>query len=400
MMLSQRAAHLKPSPTLALSTKSKELAAAGFDVINLTVGEPDWNTPKVACDAGIIAIQNGFTKYTPVAGIPELRSAIAQITSREIGIDFKPNQVAVGAGAKFVIAAAMQMLLNEGDEVIIPTPYWVSYPSMAELAGATPRIVHCGPESKFKLQPAQLETAIQEKTRMLILCSPSNPTGLMYSNDELTALAQVLRRHPQVVILSDDIYNHLVFNQEPLAPHLLRIAPDLKERVILVNGASKTFSMTGWRVGWALGPAEFISTLSDYFSQTTSNLASMAQKATIAALENQDAIVAEARSLLMKRMDTGFSELQKIPGLELFRPDGAFYFWVGIRSYFQKKDSRGQLIRDSKDFTKALLEQKYVAAVPGAEFGSEGYLRLSFAIQEQTFQQAAGRLREFCASLV
>ena len=394
MKLARRALILRPSPTLALSTRAKELASQGHAVINLSVGEPDWSTPEVVNQAGIQAIREGFTKYTPPIGILPLREKIAQITSKELGVSYSASDVLVATGAKFVIAALLQMLVEEGDEVLVPSPYWVSYPTMVELAGAKPCIVNCSVESGFKLSAAALSQVIGPKTRALILCSPSNPTGFMYSRKELGALVQVLRQHPEITILSDDIYNHLTFSEE-MAPHILQVAPDFRDRVVVVNGASKTFAMTGWRVGWALGPKDLIRVTGDYLSQTTSNLTSISQKACLAGLQDQGRVVAEARGLLKQRCDAALNLLKGVPGLEVHPPDGAFYFWVDVSRWFGKSSKSGISLKGSKEVAEALLNEQYVAAVPGVEFGAEGYLRLSYAVSEKEFAEAVHRLSIF-----
>ena len=301
-VLSKKAQSLKPSPTLALAAKAKELQAQGKDMISLTVGEPDWPTFKVAAEAGLLAIQNGLTKYTAANGILELRKAVAEETSRLLGIQFQAKEVVIGSGAKFLIYGTLAMLLDSEDEVLIPSPYWVSYPTMTELAGGKPKIIDCGKSDNFKLTPQTFRKAVTKKTKVLILCSPSNPTGLMYTRKELGALAEVLNENPQIFILSDDIYNRLIFGDEKVAPHLLHVAPQLKDRLIVINGASKSYSMTGWRLGWALGPEKLISALGDFVSQTTSNASSIAQYAALEALTNGEPELQETVAKLKKKM--------------------------------------------------------------------------------------------------
>ena len=296
MKFSARARALQSSPTLALSARAKELSAQGHPVINLSVGEPDWPTPRSASDAGIAAIKEGFTLYTASLGILPLREKIAEITSKELGVKFGASQVAVTTGAKFAIAAAMQILLDPGDEVLIPTPYWVSYPSMVELAGGVPRIIECGPEHNFKLRASDLRKAIHPKTRLLILCSPSNPTGLAYSPDELSSLVEVLKDHPELLILSDDIYEHLLYDQLEFL-NLVQIAPDLKHRVLIVNGVSKSYSMTGWRIGYGAGPEWLIKAMAKIQSQSTSNPCSISQAAAVEALSGDQTLVIMQKKL-------------------------------------------------------------------------------------------------------
>jgi aspartate aminotransferase len=396
-MISQRAKSLKPSPTLALAAKAKELAAQGNDVISLSVGEPDWDTLECAKKAGIKAIQDGFTKYTPSNGIPELRKAIAAQTNGDIGSNYTGDDVTVSSGGKFTIFAAIQAVIDPGDEVVIPAPYWVSYPTMVELAGGVPKIAVCDETANFKLTPKILSQALTPKTKLLILNSPSNPTGLMYTRDELAALAQVLRDHPKVLILSDDIYNRLVFSQK-LAPHILQVAPELKPRVLVMNGASKTYSMTGWRVGWAMGPQEWVKAMTNYQSQTVSQAASMSQMATLKAIQEGEAELNKSLVELKTRRDRGVELLSKIPGLKVGTPDGAFYLWPDVRAFFGKQ-YKGKLISNSSDFSAALLEHKMVAVVPGVEFGLEGYLRLSYALKADRMAEAIERIRSFVAEL-
>jgi aspartate aminotransferase len=397
MMLSQRAQALKPSPTLALAAKAKELAAQGYDVISLSVGEPDWDTFDHVKAAGIEALRKGLTKYTPAAGLPEFRATIAEVEGPTLGLKYKPSEVTVSPGGKFTIFAAFQVLLNPGDEVLIPAPYWVSYPPMAELAGAKPVILFTDASSGFKLTPETLEKGITPKSRILILNSPSNPTGLMYSADELKALGEVLKRHPDLLILSDDIYNRLVFNAEGLAPHLLHQFPELKDRTLIVNGMSKTYSMTGWRVGWAMGNEKVIAAITNYQSQSTSCIPAFTQLASMEALKNSKNELGEVVRQLKIRRDFIYKAVHQVPGFKALEPEGAFYIWVDIRAYLGRQ-SKGRLIKDSKAFSEALLEDEKVATVPGVEFGAEGYLRMGYAIQRERMEEALRRIREFVSS--
>lgn len=398
-MISNRAKLLKPSPTLAMANRARELQASGKDVISLTVGEPDWPTLSCAVKAGIQAIEAGFTKYTAASGIPEFRKALRPWIQEETGIDYPENQIAVGSGAKFVIAAALQMLVDPGDEVLIPAPYWVSYPVMAELAGGVPRIIECGEADGFKLTPAALKAAITPKSKVLILCSPSNPTGIAYSEAELKALAAVLKEFPSLTVISDDIYNRLMLEGAPIAPHLLKVAPELKDRTLVVNGASKAFSMTGWRIGWVAGPIEVLKPLADFFSQTTSNPTSISQKAAMAAVLNGRSEIEASVTELRKRYQSGLKALASVPGLKTVPAQGAFYFWVDVRAWFGKTGAAGRALKGSKDVAEALLDQALIATVPGAEFGTEGFLRLSFAVEESRMLEAARRMKDFAAAL-
>lgn len=393
-MLSKRAQSLKASPTLALVAKAKELQAQGHDVISLTVGEPDWETLKVAAEAGVQAIRDGETKYTAAPGTVELRKQIALKNKTDLGVEYAVNEVMVGPGAKFVIFSALQMICNPGDEIILHTPYWVSYPTMVELAGGVPKIVECGLETDCKITPAQLEQAIGPRTKGFLFCSPSNPTGAMYSREELAALAEVLKRHPQVVILSDDIYNNLVFDGSSVAPHLLHVAPELKDRLVAINGASKAFAMTGWRMGWAAGPAPLIRAMGDYQSQSTGAPSSIAQRATVAALKSGQPEVQVVVKTLIARKNSGLKVLSSVPGFQTLIPQGAFYFWVELSSLLGK-NYKGRMIKSDTDFCDVLLNEYFVATVPGAECGSPGFMRLSFACSEESFARAIERMKKF-----
>lgn len=397
--LSKRAQKLKPSPTLFLVAKAKALAAQGHNVISLTVGEPDWETFSAAKTAGIKAIQDNNTKYTPANGTLELRQIIAQKLKREIGVDYAADQITVGSGAKYIIFSALQVLCSPGDEVIIGTPYWVSYPMMVELAEGTPKIVNCDESVDFKMTGDLLDKAITPKTKALLFCSPSNPTGLVYSRAELEELAAVLRKHPQIAIISDDIYNRLVFDGSLIAPHILQVAPDLADRAILINGGSKAYAMTGWRIGWASGPAKVISSMADYQSQSTGSPSTIAQYALQKAIEGSEEDIQRVNERLMYRRKSGAEILASIPEFKVFTPEGAFYFWIDITKVFGKS-YQGQQIESSKDFCGILLEKFFVATVPGAEFGMEGYMRLSFACSEGTFRDGVIRMRDMIGQLV
>ena len=399
IQLSKRAQNLKTSPTLFLVAKAKELAAQGHDVISLTVGEPDWPTFKIPSAAGIEAIEKGITKYTAANGTIELRQTIAEKIKSELGQIYSAKEVTVASGAKYIIFAALQMLCSSGDEVIIGTPYWVSYPTMVELADGAPHIIDCGEIDNFKVTPEKLENAINAKTKAFLFCSPSNPTGLQYSADELKALAEVFRKHPQVVIISDDMYNRLVFDGTKVAPHILQVAPDLKDRTLVVNGGSKAYSMTGWRIGWAAGPEKLITAMADYQSQSTGSPSSISQHAAMAGLKNCEPDIADVVKKLIQRKDAGLKELQSISEFKVSAPEGAFYFWVGIQACLGKT-FQGQLIRTSKDFCDILLQKFFVATVPGIECGVDGYMRLSFAVSEETMKRAILRMKEFVDQLV
>lgn len=398
-MLSARAQKLKSSPTLALMAKAKELTAQGNDVISLTLGEPDWKTYPVAAQAGIDAINSGNTKYTPAQGTIELRKAIANRTKLDLGLDYNPaTDIVVTSGAKFSIFAALQVLCNDGDEVIIPTPYWVSYPMMAELAGAQPKLIFCDESVHFKMSADMLEKSITPKTKIFLFCSPSNPTGFMYTEDELKKIAEVLRRHPHVCVVEDDMYNRLMFNERHIAPHLLQVAPDLKSRTVVINGGSKAYSMTGWRIGWAQGPANIMKAIGDYASQATGCPSSIAQAAAEQAIIHAEPDIKKTNTMLKERLDSAMKGFAAIPEFKMFRPDGAFYLWVDVKKALGKKIGSDS-IKTSADFCRILLEKYFVSTVPGEEFGHEGYLRLSFAIQAERMSEAIVRIKKMISDM-
>ncbi len=397
-MLSQRMKELKPSPTLALAAKAKLLQSQGFDIISLTVGEPDWPTYKAAKEAGKKAIDDNKTLYTPASGIAELRKEVAQITSQQLKVQFKDSEVTVGSGAKFIIYAAFAAILDPKDEVIIPSPYWVSYPTMVELAGGVAHIVECGPESQFKLTAELFKKSITPKTKALLLNSPSNPTGAEYNLEELKALAEVLKKNPQIAIISDDIYNQLSFTHKGLSPHILHVAPELKERCISINGMSKAYAMTGWRMGWAAGPELIIKAMGNFQSQTTGAPSSISQWASVAALQHCAQDVKDSLVALKERKDYFIELLSKVKGMEIFKPDGAFYLWVDVRNWVGKTYHNRPLL-DSRMISEKLLEDEKLAVVPGLEFGYEGYLRLSFATRKEDLKKAAERFEHFVSQL-
>lgn len=393
-MLSRRAANLKTSPTLALVAKAKELTSLGHPVISLTVGEPDWETFEIAGRAGKEAIDKGLTKYTPAHGTIEIRKAIAARCTQDLQTEYSAQDVTVASGAKFIIFAALQMLCDPGDEVIISAPYWVSYPTMIELADGKPVIVECDEKTHFKLLAADLEKAITDKTKVFLFCSPSNPTGLAYTESELRDIAEVLRRHPKVMVISDDMYNRLMFGKMLVAPHLLHVAPDLKARILAVNGGSKAYSMTGWRIGWGVGPQALIKAMADYQSQSTGSPSSISQYAAEKAILHCEPNIAEVNVILQKRLTAGLEALAQIPQFKTAAPEGAFYFWVDIKGALQKK-YKGQLLKTSKHFCDVLLNEYFVATVPGIECGTEGFMRLSFAIEAEKFVEAVQRMKKF-----
>jgi aspartate aminotransferase len=397
-MLSKRAQSLKPSPTLFLVAKAKELQAQGHGVISLTVGEPDWETYPVAAEAGINAIKTGFTKYTAANGMIELRKAITERIKADLGLEYGPNDIAVTSGAKFAIFAALQILCDPQDEVIVHSPYWVSYPAMAELAAATPRIVTCNEESNFKISAEALRKNINDKTKVFLFCSPSNPTGFVYSKDELKKLGNVLKEFPRVAIISDDMYNRLMFDGSNCAPHILQVCPELKERTILINGGSKAYSMTGWRIGWAVGPQKLIQPLGDFASQSTGAPSSIAQAAVLAGLQKAEPNIHETTIVLKQRMIKAMEEFKSVPQFKVFQPQGAFYFWVDVQKALGKS-LNGTPIKTSKEFCQVLLEKYFVATVPGEEFGNPGYMRLSFATSTEKMSEAIGRMKKMISEM-
>lgn len=397
-MLSKRAQQLKTSPTLFLVAKAKELQAQGHDVISLTVGEPDWPTYPVASEAGIEAIRSGFTKYTASQGTPDLRKAIIERIKADLGFEYALNEVAVTSGAKFSIFAALQVFCDPQDEVIIHSPYWVSYPTMAELADAVPRLVSCTEETHFKITPELLRKNINEKTKVFLFCSPSNPTGFIYTKKELSDLAAVLKDYPRVHIISDDMYNRLMFDGSLCAPHILQVAPELKNRTIIINGGSKAYSMTGWRIGWALGPQKIIQAMGDFASQSTGAPSSIAQQAATAALKFAEKNIQETNITLKNRLIRALNDFKIISEFKVYEPEGAFYLWVDI-SKALGRFYKGRKIESSKEFCQILLQDYFVATVPGEEFGNPGFMRLSFAIESDRMSQAINRMQKLIASM-
>lgn len=394
MQLSDRARSLKPSPTLALAATAKELAAQGHDVISLSVGEPDWDSFDHVKAKAIEAIREGKTKYTPAAGMPELRKAVADVEGESLNLKYDFQQVTLSPGGKFTIFAALQVLINPGDEVLIPAPFWVSYPTMVELAGGRPLVIDTLAADQFKVTAEALENSITDKTKLLILNSPSNPTGMMYTALEWDEIGKVLKKFPHVAILSDDIYNRLVFNDEGLAPHLLHSHPELQDRTLVVNGLSKSYSMTGWRVGWTLGPKDVIAAMTSYQSQSVSCLPAFTQLAAIEALRNSKNELMESVQQLKVRRDFIYKCINQIDGLSALEPQGAFYIWTDV-SFYLGKLWKGKLIESSRDFAAALLESQKVAVVPGIEFGVEGYVRISYALKRERMEESIRRMKEF-----
>ena len=396
--LSDTLARVKPSPTIAVTTKAAELKAAGKDVIGLGAGEPDFDTPQNIKDAAKRAIDAGKTKYTAVDGIPELKQAICAKFKRENGLTYSPAQITVGTGGKQTLYNALMATLNPGDEVIIPAPYWVSYPDMVLLAGGTPVPVVAGIETGFKLTPAQLEAAITPKTKWFIFNSPSNPTGAGYTRAEVRALCDVLMRHPHVWIMSDDMYEHLVFDDFEFATPA-QVEPGLYDRTLTCNGVSKSYAMTGWRIGYAAGPVALIKAMSTIQSQSTSNPCSVAQYAALEALNGPQGFLAENKKIFQRRRDLVVSMLGQAKGIKCPRPEGAFYVYPDISGCIGKTSAGGTSITDDEAFASALLEETGVAVVFGAAFGLSPNFRVSYATSDAALEAACARIQGFCAAL-
>ncbi|MCA0274244.1 MAG: pyridoxal phosphate-dependent aminotransferase [Proteobacteria bacterium] len=396
--ISDTLARVKPSPTIAVTNKARELKATGKDVIGLGAGEPDFDTPDNIKAAAKRAIDEGKTKYTAVDGIPELKEAIAAKFARENGLSYKPNQITVGTGGKQTLYNALMATLNPGDEVIIPAPYWVSYPDMVLLAGGTPVPVECKLESNFKLTPAQLEAAITPKTKWFIFNSPSNPTGAAYSLSELKALTDVLVKHLQVWIMSDDMYEHLVFDDFKFVSPA-EIEPRLYDRTLTCNGVSKAYAMTGWRIGYAAGPVELIKAMGTIQSQSTSNPCSVAQYAAVEALNGPQDFLADNKKTFQRRRDLVVSMLNQAKGIKCPRPEGAFYVYPDIAGCIGKTSEGGAKIGNDEDFATALLEETGVAVVFGAAFGLSPNFRVSYATSDAALEEACRRIQSFCAGL-
>ncbi|WP_444668282.1 pyridoxal phosphate-dependent aminotransferase [Cereibacter changlensis] len=396
--LSDTLARVKPSQTIAVTNKARELAATGRDVIGLGAGEPDFDTPQNIKDAAKRAIDEGKTKYTAVDGIPELKKAICAKFKRENGLDYTPAQVSVATGGKQILYNALMATLNPGDEVIIPAPYWVSYPDMVLLAGGTPVPVAAGIETGFKLTPAQLEAAITPKTKWFIFNSPSNPTGAGYTRDELKALTDVLMRHPQVWIMSDDMYEHLVFDDfEFTSP--AQVEPGLYDRTLTCNGVSKAYAMTGWRIGYCAGPVELIKAMGTIQSQSTSNPCSVSQYAALEGLTGPQDFLATNRALFQRRRDLVVGMLNEAKGIVCPKPEGAFYVYPDISACIGKTSAGGAVIGDDEAFATALLEETGVAVVFGAAFGLSPNFRISYATSDEQLREACARIQGFCAGL-
>ena len=395
-IISQRIENLAASATLAMSQKSAELKAQGVDVINMSVGEPDFDTPKHIKEAAKRAIDENYSRYTPVPGYMSLREAVCRKLSRENGIEFTPAQIVVGNGAKQELCNAILATVNPGDEVIIPTPAWVSYVEMVKLAEGVAVEVPAGIDSNFKITAAQLEAAITPRTRMIMLNSPSNPTGSIYSYDELKALAEVLGRHPEVIILADEIYEHINFVDKV---HSISEFPEVRDRVIIVNGVSKAYAMTGWRIGYLAAPLPIAKAVGKLQGQYTSGASSIAQKAAEAAYDGPQECIEVMRRAFERRRDLIVDLAREIPGWEVNRPDGAFYLFPKVDSYVGKTTPAGKKLGQVADYVMYLLEEAHVACVDGAAFCAPGYMRLSYATSDDNIREALRRIREASALL-
>jgi aspartate aminotransferase len=397
--LSDTLARVKPSPTIAVTTKAQALKSEGKDVIGLGAGEPDFDTPENIREAAKRAIDSGKTRYTPVDGIPELKAAICGKFLRENGLTYTPQQISVGTGGKQILYNALMATLNPGDEVIIPAPYWVSYPDMVLLAGGTPVPVVAGIETDFKLTPEQLEAAITPKTKWFIFNSPSNPTGAGYTRAELKCLTDVLMRHPHVWVMSDDMYEHLVFDDfEFCTP--AEIEPGLYDRTLTCNGVSKAYAMTGWRIGYAGGPVSLIKAMGTIQSQSTSNPCSVSQYAALEALSGPQDFLADWRKVFQGRRDLVVSMLNQAKGIRCPKPEGAFYVYPDISGCIGKATPAGTVISNDEVFATALLEETGVAVVFGAAFGLSPNFRVSYATSDEVLREACTRIQNFCAALV
>ena len=397
-LLAERLSRIKPSPTIAVTTKARELKAAGRDVIGLGAGEPDFDTPENAKRAAISAIERGETKYTAVDGTPELKKAIVAKFQRDNGLTYQPEQITVGTGGKQVLYNALMATLDPQDEVIIPAPFWVSYPDMVLLAEGEPVVVPCSQNAGFKLQAEDLEQAITAKTKWLILNSPSNPTGAAYTADELKALAEVLLRHPQVYVMTDDMYEKLVYDDFEFTT-LAQVEPKLLERTLTVNGVSKAYAMTGWRIGFAGGPVELIKAMAKIQSQSTSNPSSISQAAAVEALNGTQDFIPDNNAVFKSRRDLVVTALNSCPGLSCSVPQGAFYVYPSCAGAIGKTTPDGKKIESDEDFVTYLLEGEGVAAVHGAAFGLSPYFRISYATSTEALEEACKRIKRACEAL-
>ena len=392
-IISNNLKRIKPSPTIAVTTKAREMRASGKDVIGLGAGEPDFDTPDNVKEAAIEAIKKGDTKYTAVDGTPDLKKAIVEKFKRENNLNYTTDQITVGTGGKQVIYNTFMATLNKGDEVIIPAPFWVSYPDMVLLAGGTPKIIKCEEKDGFKLSAKKLEKAISKKTKWLILNSPSNPTGAGYTKKEIEDLSKVLLKHKKIFILSDDIYEHIRY--EGFNFFTIAQISKLKERTLTMNGVSKSYAMTGWRIGYAAGPKEIINAIRKIQSQSTSNPSSISQAAAVEALNGQQNFIKERAEAFKERRDFVVSSLNNIKGINCLTPNGAFYVFPSCKELLNKKTK----LKTDTEFVQKLLEKSMVAVVQGSAFGLDGYFRISYATSMENLKKAITRIKDFCDNL-
>lgn len=396
--LSQTLSRVKPSPTIAMTNLARELAAEGRDIVSLSAGEPDFDTPEHIREAGKAAIDAGHTRYTAVDGIPELKRAVADKFRRENGLEYSPQQITVGTGGKQILYNALMATLNPGDEVIIPAPYWVSYPDMVTLGGGTPVIVKGSLENGYRITPDQLESAITPKTKWVILNSPSNPTGAGYGEERMRALTDVLLRHPHVWVLADDIYEHLVYDDFRFVTPA-QVEPRLIDRTLTMNGVSKAYAMTGWRIGYGAGPVELIKAMANVQSQSTSNPCSISQYAALAALTGPQDYITESRAAFQRRRDIVVSGLNQCEGIDCPTPQGAFYVYPSIARLIGSRTPEGTVIADDRTFAMELLNATGVAVVFGEAFGLSPHFRISYATSDEQLSDAIARIRGFCGNL-
>jgi aspartate aminotransferase len=398
MRFAERMDRIKPSPSSMAGQRLRELRAGGRDVIGLTAGEPDMDTPDHVKEAAIRAIRDGKTKYTDVGGTPELKAAVAGKFRRENGLEYRPQELVVSTGAKQVIFNALLCTVQAGDEVIIPSPYWVSYPDMVRFAGATPVTIPCSEAIGFKLQPADLDRAITPRTRCLMLNSPNNPSGATYTAAELTALGEVLARHPAVYVISDDIYEHLTYDGRPFET-LAAVLPQLKDRILTVNGVSKAYAMTGWRLGYAGGPAPLIANMVKLQSQSTSNASAISQAAAVAALNGPQDFIARSRAVFESRRNLLVKRINDTPGLSCRTPEGAFYVFASCAELIGKRTPAGTVLRTGTDVVAHFLESQGVVVIQGDAYGMPPFFRMSIATSESVILEAHARIRRACEAV-
>ena len=397
-MISSRVNNIKPSLTIATNMKAQELKRAGKDIIVLAAGEPDFDTPEHIKNAAIKAINNGFTKYVPGKGTPDLQQAIQKKFKQDNGLDYALSNITVGVGGKHIIYNAFSATINSGDEVIIPAPYWVSYPDIVILNDGVPVVVECGEESGFKLNPENLEKNITKKTKWLMLNSPSNPTGSLYSKQELIALGEILKKHEQVYVLSDDIYEKIVYDDHKFHT-FAEVCPDLKDRTLTMNGLSKSYCMTGWRVGYAAGPSNVINAMNKVQSQNVSSTASISMAASVEALNGDQSFISSNNESFLRRRNLVVKHLNETPGLSCRTPEGAFYVFASCKGVLGKKTESGKILNTDGDFMDYLLEDVGVAGVQGSAFGLEGFFRISYATSDSILEDACQRIKNACSRL-